>query len=849
MKNYTSPAIFVTSLLLSSCGQTSSFKGDAPIAASRAPSNVVSASEPVKEFEGSAARRTPSPAPSDLRFDLSVARAVPVVRAQNVEVLTSIQDLMRNGSLAEDVLKLWKVKVSTAEGRDGLEQPVGSQRVDLSQQKGQITLTADFLNPTTGQSGKATKALFVDDEAPKIKLMRTSDSKDGQSSELLWSATDNYKLDESKLVLIACSDYVTSFRPSQHAQLSTLPANCVNVAEGEKLVAIPSTATFSSLPIGGSMVSARDLRYGLYAEDLVGLSSFVWINDVGQESGTLVLSASPTGMSFTNSTNVTMKFKLLEVVGGLVTQIDDSSKMGRWEEFAFNSVATPASHTPLPSHFNPSLAIQLGPKDGVYSFVSQVKMGKLISNQQTVSYTYDTIPPQIDTIQVTIDKVIPSPESTINVSWIASDLNGIAEQILEVKGASSATWTKVSNLSATARTTAFKWENRPSENFQVRIKATDLAGNVGSGTGSWVKQIFNAAVLTSNVQCFFCHLKIEGDVGGIDLASVIGRADTGQNFSVIGKIFGTAAVPDLIGRHASATVPNYLNKDYKIFPKDEKFPVIDAAALKAKMLGAIRLGSLQITNTHTGNLVLDGSTATGPFEIKGEVFIDGDLIIKGQYRGVGSIYARNIFIVNDLTAVKSPFPFDVDPGKASVQAQASIIRGDDGLYLGALGEIIVGNVEVKILQDSVSKVYYTNANPYAWFAKDKYFALGTQAAWPKKKDGTDVTNVAGHSLGGNPTTSTKVRNEVNRVDAYLFAQSRISWRAYNSILLNGGFMSPVGGFVSTVPANTYQRGDLVDFALNPKNGQSVNQNLVRYDYRLRIGGGGFETIKSYFDQQ
>ncbi|RYZ64472.1 MAG: hypothetical protein EOP09_15895, partial [Proteobacteria bacterium] len=308
-----------------------------------------------------------------------------------------------------------------------------------------------------------------------------------------------------------------------------------------------------------------------------------------------------------------------------------------------------------------------------YVFATEVaeRSSGLKSNQQVVRYILDRTPPKVDSIQISIDKIVPSASSTISISWKATDANPIVSQVLEVKGASDTAWTKVADLSAAVRSTSFAWGNRKVENFELRIRATDIATNVGDGSARWVKQIFNAAVLTTSVQCYFCHMKIHGDVGGIDFPASV-RGDSGTNFQIVGKLFGTNTIPSqLIGKSTAGEVSNYNNSGLKIFPKDNKFPVLSAADLKPKMNGSISVGSSAYGPVYEGNLVLDGTQNS--IVIKGETFINGDLIIKGKYKGVGTIYAQNIFIVGDVVAEKSPFPFSENEATALTQAQPNLL--------------------------------------------------------------------------------------------------------------------------------------------------------------------------------
>ena len=569
-----------------------------------------------------------------------------------------------------------------------------------------------------------------------------------------------------------------------------------------------------------------------------------------QASLNLTLAASPVGLQYSNKPEVLGTFTLLDVQGPLARQIEREEFRPEWINYAFEASATPIANAPTQATFSASVPLRLGPAEGAQSFEFSVKSDGYQSNKQTLSYIYDITPPRIGSIQVVIDKVIPSAESKVSLSWTVEELYGVASQTLEIKLKGAATWTKIADLAADLRTHTFEWGSRESKNFELRISATDQASNVGSGIGAWARQIFNAAVITKSVQCYFCHTRIEGDLGGIDFPASV-HDETGKNFLVTSKVYGTNTVPALLGNTAKGgSLSNYDNKEMKIFPKDNKFPILTIADIESKVKGALKLGTtVNVDKIHRGNLVLDGTAAGKPIQISGEVLIDGDLIIKGFYKGIGTIYAKNIYIVNDLKATNSPFPFSQDPLEAQTQAQASVLKGDDGLYLGALGQVVVGVIENRLQDEEDHSKQLVKTNPYAWITKSDFESMGQQAVWPKNLAGVDVPLPLTGGASGDPNTDARFKLEVNRVDAYIYAQDLVSWRAYGNILLNGGFMSPKGGLVTRAPQATYeQRPDLNQFAPNPRNGMPINQNVIRYDYRLRIGGGGLETLKAYFDQ-
>ncbi|MCX6129625.1 MAG: hypothetical protein NTX25_11240 [Proteobacteria bacterium] len=101
----------------------------------------------------------------------------------------------------------------------------------------------------------------------------------------------------------------------------------------------------------------------------------------------------------------------------------------------------------------------------------------------------------------------------------------------------------------------------------------------------------------------------------------------------------------------------------------------------------------------------------------------------------------------------------------------------------------------------------------------------------------------------NPTNSAdlRARCEVNRVDAFIYGHDLIAWRSYGNYLINGGFVGYKAALLSTVPYRTHSLASSVK-TINPRNGMPANRNVIRYDWRLRAGGAGFESLKALFDQ-
>lgn len=794
-------------------------------------------------------------------FSLEVAGGAEVIRPGLVDVVPSVFNNITQRKILESEAASWQVRIQNDGNSGSGSAALAPQKLDLSDSEGLAKVSADFSHSEFEISGKAEQSIFVDGVAPRVTLLRISDSKDGNISKIAWSATDNYKLDETKLVLLVCAESVPEFTASLRTDLDKLPPSCGIISSGLALAALSPELELSASALKIANLLPRNARFALYAEDMVGLSAFTWIAPAAQDLGLLSLTASPGGLQYTNQTKVSGTLKLLDVKGGESRQIELEKFRAEWMAYSLEATANPVGNSPAQTSFSPSVALQLGPTEGLHAFIFSVKEGGRQSNLQNLSYIYDKTPPLIDSIRVALDKAIPSAGTKVTVSWSVIEINGVAAQTIELKLKDTVNWEKLADLAAGDRSYTFDWGSRESRNFELRIAATDRASNKGSGLGSWARQSFNAAVITKSVNCYFCHMRIEGDLGGIDFPAQV-HQQTGLNFEVTGKIYGTNAVPPLLAAAAPGRLfPNYDNKPTNIFPKDKLFPTMDIAGLRAKVKGTLKLGARSYVNVHSGNLVLDGSQSGQPIEISGEVLIDGDLIIKGVYKGIGTIYARNIYIVDDLTANSSAFPFGTDPIAAEAKAKASVVEGKhDGLYLGALGQVVVGvvnnrlsEVDVKAPQGAKGPQTITK-NPFAWISQGDYERMGRRAVRPKDIQGRDI-NLDGQDWFVSNIADNVHIVEVSRVDAYIYAQELFSWRAYGNILLNGGFMSPHGGIAARVPeAFTDKRLNptpgvmkVENFALNPRNGMPVDKNVIRYDYRLRVGGSGFETLKGYFD--
>ncbi len=415
---------------------------------------------------------------------------------------------------------------------------------------------------------------------------------------------------------------------------------------------------------------------------------------------------------------------------------------------------------------------------------------------------------------------------------------------------------------------------------------TQLVGYSQNDISASLEKPFNAALVTSDVKCFFCHLKIEGNVAGINFPP---RGDmhvsSARGLFIEGFLYATNTVPDTNDFNKRAYLglkESYDNEQEKVFPSiggKIQFPVFDLDFVRNNMKGTLDFeagdGKVHIDKVYTGNLFIDGKMK-GSLKIQGEVFIDGDLIIRGTYEGRGTIYARNIYIVDDLRAKNAHPPFPKpdlnahDPFGKAMAAALEYIKDPkwDALYLAATrhsetdGLILVGDSDLN--QSGLLVEFKT---PYGRsydhlggpIDMETYESLGTPSARPSDNYGPLPI--------GEPGSNMNI--DVSRVDAYLLAETLV-WRAYLSLHLNGGFMAQRVVLLSNSQTSNGQayigsaHDDLSNHmaafpwfdpdgdprykaAVNPRNGLSLSYNLISYDFRLRAGGPGYETVKKMFD--
>ena len=765
----------------------------------------------------------------------------------NTEILISPY-IFRNSSnnpLEKDLTN-WKLSLKLATDEPRPFGPVAPIKINLSQHRGVIAISGVFKNQKDDHNGQVLTSIYVDSQPPRIFISDFGINEDG-SRIIYWSVLDDYAINEKRLVLYGCEQESEGFFPNDFSEFEQLPTECQKLHEGDHLAQLEDKIAVPSAIMDEKLTASSMFDIFLYAEDEVGHGKSKKL-DITQKQKELILTPGLEGISYTNILEVSPAIELNKIQDAQAIKISDEQNKDLWPDYEY---IYHINETTKEMTFSPSPIIKLGNKDGIQAIkIAALDRGSsLKSNEIEIQYVVDRLPPSFSDVDVLVDNGILSKDSPVSINWKVMDKSGIKKQTVYIKVKGDKSFRELVTLDPFAESYTFPWPEEKEKSFQIKVTATDLADNIGEGLSDpWVPQIFNAAVLTQSVSCFFCHLKIEGDVGGINFpASVHGAS--GQMLSIAGTLFSTNAIPSLLKNKAINDREFYKNSELKIFPKDTTndgipdFPNLTRELLKSRMMGSLKYTNFLLDGTkkasfisriHVGNVILDGSKDGHAITIDGEVYIDGDLIIKGTYQGVGTIYANNIYVVDDLIALNSPFSNTEDNNYENITGKL----GTDGLYLGSLNHILVGDPDHG-LDGAVTWPTWVGA-------KSDFESLGRQAKWLLDGNGNKFVPHGSHI--GDPTTDSRVNIEVNRVDAFLYAQKVFVWRSYANFLINGGFMAPKASLVSSVPRRIYLN-NTIDIPINPRNGLKADQNIIRYDYRLRSGGKGFETVKEFFDQQ
>lgn len=268
--------------------------------------------------------------------------------------------------------------------------------------------------------------------------------------------------------------------------------------------------------------------------------------------------------------------------------------------------------------------------------------------------------------------------------------------------------------------------------------------------------VFKLAMLSETTNCMYCHLRVNGDVGalfhhrpGWGSEGVNGQGSGGhEGGSVIrGNLYAARTITNddtprdgrgvlTRGNHSAngtGTLNAYRingslvtgdvesNSTNSALPQDTDgdgipdFPPIKRAVALASANGSLSGGTIvalssnqvlnsttltagqvgNISRTHNGNLVLIG-TPSNPIVLDKDIYVSGDVVIRGVVRGRGAIYTgRNLYIAGNVTYQNPPSKPGqgictgvTDPNQC---ARLNIANGRDELRLAARGNTVVGD--------------------------------------------------------------------------------------------------------------------------------------------------------------
>ncbi len=329
-----------------------------------------------------------------------------------------------------------------------------------------------------------------------------------------------------------------------------------------------------------------------------------------------------------------------------------------------------------------------------------------------------------------------------------------------------------------------------------------------------LKALPKFAMLANQFECGFCHIKIMGDM-------VSTTAVPPARNDWVGTVNGNWLINGALNvgqSGAKIDVAGDKKENYSGPEVPKGIPQISFNDAKAKATGTLKgtsdTGPITISKAITGNTVLIGTDSL-PLEIKGDVFVDGDLIIKGRFTGIGTIYATgNIFVPFDLLAKHSPFPYPDDAGSAKTKGEgAAKDKSLDGLALATPKSVFIGNANSGVIGHPTSPIDSRPAVKamYGWFTQAKYEALYEKA------------------FDCNSGNANRDR-AVNAVDAFIYAGRSIEGFASGSAFsIRGGMITDY--FLVLNAAN----GCVGSSRISPVHGRAMNTSYVEYDWRLATG--------------
>jgi hypothetical protein len=110
-------------------------------------------------------------------------------------------------------------------------------------------------------------------------------------------------------------------------------------------------------------------------------------------------------------------------------------------------------------------------------------------------------------------------------------------------------WMPLANAQRVATGFSFVYGDSNPGPFAVKVLGTQSIADAAAVSleAFWAPILFLSAVVTRTVRCLFCHIRVEGDLGGIDFpADGQMHHASGTGMNIRGRLYSTTTVPDLL---------------------------------------------------------------------------------------------------------------------------------------------------------------------------------------------------------------------------------------------------------------------------------------------------------------
>lgn len=483
-------------------------------------------------------------------------------------------------------------------------------------------------------------------------------------------------------------------------------------------------------------------------------------------------------------------------------------------------------------------------------------------------------------------------------------LDGSADHLPEIKGVHSAT---IDGVNVRWQITDVSPENN--EYPWIEISATAESGDSNQTVIRQVSMgepasLFAFAMLTETVNCMFCHLRVDGDVGALShLRPGWGHeGGNGKNSGNHSKIYGnvyaastvtndqtnlTGTVKKINGAQIFGEVE--VESKSRLLPKDTNgdgvadFPPIERELARTSAFGTVAVNAsasdgarmrlipldgkindttelysgnqTTLSGVVDGNLILVGTEAN-PINLDEDIFVEGDIVISGVVTGRGALYAgRNIYIADNVT-VKNP------QDKAGTGVCAGITEADecalkniaankDAIRLAARGSAIMGdyteynNGALQPFTERQSALFYRaqfgfNNNNTRYYDKTTGDEL---TKIDNKYYNVDNVEISSSSVINKTTKRGRPASEIaSDAYSYSFRPAHIKDDGSLNIWLSDELYQDLLG-EETIDTRTFRW----DWTVNNKNWKNITESQYKDEVRSAIEGMGFTPKESDLD--